>query len=132
MRIINLLNSEADDFIASLRTLAADSNWLAAARGRMLLELVEYLLAQGPTPQALGLLLQDKLMLIPAHSSRDVSVHVWVDLPDYGPARDGLPVMHYRLQVHRPGSHLSQDERVSTPAQVERFLWQVFGWGQLN
>jgi hypothetical protein len=57
-----------------------------------------------------------------------VWVQVWADWPDYGPVRDGLPVMHYRLQIRRPGSNLSRDERMATPAESERVIWQAFGW----
>jgi hypothetical protein len=129
MRIVNVMDLEADDIVSPLRALSADPDRLAAARGRMLLDLVEYLHAQGPAPRACGHLLLDELILFPAHPSRKVSVRVWADWPDYGPARDGLPVMHYRLQVQRPGSHLSWDERAATPAEAERVIWQAFGWG---
>jgi hypothetical protein len=128
MRIDNLLDLDGDDIVAPLRALATDPDRLTSARGRMLLELVEYLHAQGPAPRACGHLSLDELVLFPSHPSAKVSVQVWADWPDYGPARDGLPVMHYRLQIRRPGSPLSRDERAATPAEAERVIWQAFGW----
>jgi hypothetical protein len=57
-----------------------------------------------------------------------VRVSVWVDWRDYGPLRDGLPEMHYRLQVERPGKTITDDARAKDPIEAERIICEAFGW----
>ena len=128
MRIVNVANPEAGDIEAPLRAPAAGPDRLTAARGRKLLELVQYLHAQGPAPRACGHVILNELALFPGHPSERVAVRVWADWPDYGPAEGGLQVMHYRLQVRRPGQALSRDVRAATPAEAEAVIRESFGW----
>jgi hypothetical protein len=126
MEILSLLTDQ--DLVSALRDGAADSDPLAAARARTLLELVEYLRSRGSGRRAAGLLLNDRLMLSPIGPSSKIAVWVEVDWRDYGPVRDGLPVMHYRLQFKTPGAHLSQNERAATLEAAEQVIWAAFGW----
>jgi hypothetical protein len=126
MEIVAALTGE--DIASALRDRATEPDPLAAARARMLLELVEYLRSRGAGRRACGLLLGDRIMLSPIGPSSKTAVWVEVDWPDYGPACDGLPVMHYRLQSKPPGAHLSQNERAATLEAAERAIWDAFGW----
>jgi hypothetical protein len=57
-----------------------------------------------------------------------VSVSVRVDWRDYAPLRDGLPEMHYRLQVERPGATLTEDVRAKDVFEAARSIREAFGW----
>jgi hypothetical protein len=57
-----------------------------------------------------------------------VLVSVRVDWRDYAPLRDGLPEMHFRFQVQRPGTAISQDARAKDPLEAERIICEAFGW----
>lgn len=129
MRIIHLLNSDGRDVKPSIRCLAEDTNPPIARRGRMLLELVDYLESHGPAPSAFGHLSGQELWLTPANRYNKARVHIGVDGRDYGPLRDGLPEMHYRLVIsRRAGLPPHREERVSELSEVERLIWEAFGW----
>lgn len=125
MQIVNPSGRDNPDLKAPLLLMAGSDDRLAAAKGEMLLELVRHLEAQGPAPRAVGRVALGELWLSPAGRSSGAFVRVWVDWPDHGPVRDGLPLMHYRIQVRRPGSPLSTDARVRSPEEV---ICQAFGW----
>jgi hypothetical protein len=109
------------DFRAQLLGFAASSKRPEAACGKMLLELVEYLETQVQTPQVMASLRTNVLELRVAGT--DTFANVWVDWNDYGEDRDGLPVMHYRMQISRPLERsLSEDLRMTEPAEVERVI----------
>ena len=55
------------------------------------------------------------------------TVSVWVDWRDYPPLREGVPEMHFRFQVKRPGKTLSEDARAKDPLEAERIICEVFG-----
>lgn len=116
------------DIEVPLQRLAVDSDTISAAQWQKLLELVRALRADGPNPTAYGLILGRELHLWPPTPAIRASVRIWVDWQDYGPVENGLPVMHYRIQVKRPGSQLSADIRTTVPDEVRRIIWEVFGW----
>jgi hypothetical protein len=129
MRIINLEDREAQDIEAPLRSLASSHDRLEAFKGRKLLELVRHLQAQGPAPEVIGRLWwRQQLLLTPRSTTNRAAVTVWIDWRDYAPVRDGLPEAHYRLQIRRGNAALSQDARAATPEEVERIIWEAFGW----
>jgi hypothetical protein len=57
-----------------------------------------------------------------------VCVSVRVDWQDYAPLRDGLPEMHYRFQVERPGKTITEDARAKNVVEAERIVCEAFGW----
>jgi hypothetical protein len=57
-----------------------------------------------------------------------VRVSVRVDWRDYAPLLDGLPEMHYRFQVERPGKTITEDARTKDLAAAERFICEACGW----
>ena len=132
MRIANLIDSE--DIRSQLREAAADTNRLRAAWCHVLPALVEHLEAQGPEPtafgrlEAFGRLGQETLVLSPVSPSNEVSVMVWADWMDYGPSQDGLPIIHYRIQIRRSARSLTRDERVASVTDAKRVIYQAFGW----
>jgi hypothetical protein len=101
MRMPFLYRVRPQDVEAGLRTRAADADRLTAARGKKLLELVQYLLGRGPSPEVDALLESGRpvLMLAREVKSKLVFVRIWVDSYEGGPAENGLPVMHYRFQA---------------------------------
>ena len=101
-----------EEIFAAVRAYAASSDPVTAACGRMLLKLVEYLQSRGPIPKAGVMFFENRLMINLYHPSRSVSV--WGDWNDYSEMRGGLPVMHYRLQITKPDSVLSENKRVAT------------------
>jgi hypothetical protein len=115
--------NDREDIESQLRHLANSSDRLRATRGRMLLRLVEQLQNSGPTPQALALLVSNELLISIAYPGR--AVRVWVDWQDYGKTVDGLPTMHYRIQMNTQDMVLSRDERASSPADAERAILQL-------
>lgn len=127
MLIIDLMKMGNGDNIAPLRVPADNTDRLASARSTMMRELVDYLQAQGLTPQVGGHLIRNELLLISNHPSKKASVRIWTDWPDYGPVHNGLPVLHYRLQVQQTGSHLSMDERATTTVEAGRVILLAFG-----
>jgi hypothetical protein len=124
MQIVNPSGRDNPDLKAPLLLMAGSDDRLAAAQGEMLLELVRHLEAQGPAPRATG-----RVAL--AESVRPVlgSVRSGVGgLAGLRPLQNGLPLMHYRIQVRRPGSSLSADARARSPEEVEQVIRQAFGW----
>ena len=128
MRIINLLDLEANDIEAPLQQMASSGDRLEAFKGQKLLELVRYLQVQGPAPRACGHLMLKELWLTPYNAANQVLVKVWVDWQDYTPLRDGLPAAYYRFQIHRGNAPLSRDARAATPEEAEQVIWEAFGW----
>jgi hypothetical protein len=128
MQIVNPSGCDNPDLKAPLAVMAESADRLEAAKGEKLLALVRHLEAQGPAPRAIGRVALGELWLSPSGRSSGAFVRVWLDWPDYGPAQDGLPVMHYRIQVRRPGSSLSADARVQSPQEVEQVISEAFGW----
>jgi hypothetical protein len=57
-----------------------------------------------------------------------VRISVRIDWHDYAPLRDGLPEMHYRFQVERPGKTVSEDARAKDLVEAERIICEAFGW----
>ena len=111
-----------------LQQLVRTTDRLASARWHKLVELVQFLCSDGPFPEAWGQVCGDALHLSPANSANRVTVQVWTDWRDYGPAPGGLPLLHYRLQVRRPSIHLSENARVESPDQARDIIWKAFGW----
>lgn len=127
MQIYNDQDIEPYDLEAPLSAMATDPDRLTAARGRMLLELVRYLLTRGPNPQVGALVFEGEIELIPLRQTNARSIRIWVDYRDYGPVRNGLPDLYYRLQVERSTTRISSDHRVAAPAEVEQVLLQAIG-----
>jgi hypothetical protein len=57
-----------------------------------------------------------------------VRVSVRVHWRDYAPLRDGLPELHYRFQVRRPGKTITEDARANDVVEAERIICAAFGW----
>jgi hypothetical protein len=72
--------------------------------------------------------LNRELTLMPANPANRVSVRVWTDWRDYGPVRDGLPVLHYRMQIQRRSSQRTVDARADSPEEAKRIIYQAFGY----
>jgi hypothetical protein len=128
MQIDNLLHDEPHDVEAQLRQRVSGENPIDDCRTRLLLELVQHLRRQGSGPRAFGLIVGDELWLSPARAANLVLVKVRVDWHDQGPSRDGVPVMHYRLQFRRGKAGLSTDARAESPEDAEQVVWEAFGW----
>jgi hypothetical protein len=132
MRILTLNvdagSLEPGDIEGSIQRLAASPDRLTAARGGMLLALVRLLQTDGPHPEAWGYVLNRELTLMPANPANRVSVRVWTDWRDYGPVRDGLPVLHYRMQIQRRSSQRTVDARADSPEEAKRIIYQAFGY----
>lgn len=116
------------DVEEALRRRIVSSDRLAAARWQKLLELARVLQADGPHPEAWSFLLGDVLHLRPSNPANCVSVEIWTDWQDYGPVSDGLPVLHYRLQIRRGKAPRSTDVRAEHPEMVRDLILQAFGW----
>ena len=125
MRITTTRNR---NFQHLLEQLAQETDRLASTRWRKLLELVHVLQSDGPNPEAWGQVFGDCLWLSPPNTANKVHVKIWMDWQDHGPTVDGLPTMHYRIQINRPSSKLSEDARVERPEQVRQIIWKAFGW----
>jgi hypothetical protein len=118
------------DIEAELSRRASDEDRICAFQARLLLELVRHLQAQGSAPRAFGRLFLDDLWLSPVRSVDPIIIKVWADWRDYGPSRDGVPVMHYRMQFRRGKAGLSTDVRAERPEDVEQIVWEAFGWNR--
>lgn len=57
-----------------------------------------------------------------------IRISVRVDWRDRAPLRDGLPEMHYRFQIERPGKTISEDARAKDVVEAERVIFEAFGW----
>jgi hypothetical protein len=57
-----------------------------------------------------------------------IQVSIRVDWRDYAPLRDGLPEMHHRFEVKRPGETITEDARTQDPVQAERIKCEAFGF----
>jgi hypothetical protein len=93
--------------------LAEHEDPITAARGAMLLALIEHLESLGPQAIVDCYWMQPELVIVGGGLP---AVDVSVDWNDYGPVIDGLPVMHYRVAVSKAGSALSDEARAATAA----------------
>lgn len=128
MRIINLLDQEAQSIEAPLLAMASSANRLDAAKGKKLLEMVTYLHSQGGAHVAYATFALGELWLVQAKDPSRASVRIWIDWPDRVPLRDGLPPMHYRIQTEIAEAKLSRDTRAETLEEVSRTIFAAFGW----
>jgi hypothetical protein len=96
-------------------------------RNRQMQRFMDEWRAQHPDPAMWGKPL-DRELLRRFPPKPGIQVSVRVDWQDYAPLREGLPEMHYRLQVKRPGKTLSEDRRANDPVDAERILCEAFGW----
>jgi hypothetical protein len=126
MQIFNLQDREARDIEKPLRQLAATDDPLKAVKGQKLLNLVSYLQARGPAPEAYGSVRGQELWLSPWRRANRVSIQIGLDWNDYGPLQDGLPLMHYRVKIRRRGEVLTTEERADLPEVVERIILEAF------
>jgi hypothetical protein len=127
MRIINPRDRENHDIKPPLRAIAGSGDHVKGAKAQRLLTLVDFLEAQGPTPQAGGNIFLEELWLHPFPGVASFTVAVRVDWKDYGPVEDGLPVMHYRVLVRRAGAVLTDEVRLQTPQEAGKVILRVFG-----
>ena len=132
MRIVTLdLDAKSHEFCdiaIPLQRLATSPDRVVAARWQMLLDLVEVLRVDGLHPTAYAQIICDELDLWPGNPANRVHVRVWVDWKDFAPLRDGLPEMHYRLQIKRPGRIATKDARSRDAEEVNRIIREAFGW----
>ena len=135
MRIVTLDLSvdpaEPCDIELPLSRLVSSPNRLMATQWQKLLDLVQLLQADGPHPEAWGQILGDELYLFPEDNSANlVTVRVRADWRDFAPLLNGLPELHYRLQIERDGAKLSKDARTHNPEEAERIIREAFGWSK--
>ena len=109
-----------EDVFARVREQAAASEPVHAAGARKLLELMEYLRGRGPTPKVGAMMFRNVLSLTLLHPQRGVDV--WVDWYDRGKMRDGLPVMHYRIDVRGPDSKITENHRAETMVEAAALI----------
>lgn len=133
MRIIPLACLELPgrlDLASAFDATAQDPSPIQARKGRMLLDLVRLLESRGPAASVFGLVAGEELWLLPdnRHNRSRTRVDIRVDWFDHAPIRDGLPEMHYRLSIRRPGSALSRDERATDLNRVAECIERAFGW----
>lgn len=131
MRIVNLLDRDSQSIEKPLILMAASADRSESFCGQKLLDLVQYLQAQGPSPQAHACRVHHELWLSPidGHDSASrVSATVWVDWQDYAPYIDGLPQAHYRLRIKRRNIALTEDVRAATSQEVEQAIHKAFDW----
>jgi hypothetical protein len=57
-----------------------------------------------------------------------VDVSVQVDWRDYGPIHNGFPEMHYRFQIKRPESTITEDARAKEVVEAGRIISEAFGF----
>jgi hypothetical protein len=121
---LNIENADFCDIDSEFRSLVEHEDRFAAAKGRMLQELVQYLRKTAPKPRLVGHLLFDELHLWRLDQDpKRGSVRMCVDWYDYGQWDGDLPVMHFRVKVPEQ----SEDVRTREPAEVERLLRRAFG-----
>jgi hypothetical protein len=108
--------------------MAASADRFEALRGQKLLELTRYLQAQGTERWVGGHFFRGVLSLVPSGAANRVSVEVWIDWPDHAPLRRELAEAHYRFQIRREDTDLSQDARAATLEEAEKVIRQAFGW----
>ena len=94
---------------------------------QMLLKLVRYLHSRGVTPEVFGTVFNNELWLNSPNPLKKTSLKIWLDHMDYGPLVNGIPEMHYRIQIRGPESKLSSDARSSSIAELERIIYEAFG-----
>jgi hypothetical protein len=128
MIILHLTDLENPDVKPEFRKRANDSKPIVARSGRMILDLLDYLEADRSEATAFGLPINGELWLYPAKLGESVCVAITVDSPDYGPAVEGLPVMHYRLRVRWRPQILTRDERTKECSQVKAWIHEAFRW----
>jgi hypothetical protein len=114
------------DIEVLLRRRIATESHVSAARWQKLLELIQILRANGPYPEVWGHFFVDDLHLVTRNPANRTSVRLGVDWKDYGPLRDGLPDMHFRLRVKSENANLSKDVRTQDPREVEQVLLAAF------
>jgi hypothetical protein len=96
-------------------------------RSRQMKEFLNQWRAMNPDPTSWG----DRLSREIARrfpSKPGVCVSVRVDWQDHAPLREGLPVMHYRLQVAHPWQTITKEARTQDPTDAERIISEAFGW----
>lgn len=116
----------AAEIKSAIQQLTCAENPVITVGGRMLQSLVDYLEASGATPSVVAELRPEGIWLWRAEPIGGVEALVSVDRPDYGPVRDGLPVMHYRLRIKCDGVPMSREWRTSDLAKVEYLIRQAF------
>src|SRR5688500_8298122 len=84
----------------------------------------EWNAANPMAPSTAGRFAREMLQRFPPEPG--MRVRVRVDWQDYGPLRDGLPEMHYRFQIERPGKTISEDARAKDVAEAERIVREAF------
>jgi hypothetical protein len=130
IQTLDLESGQLCDVEIRLAQLANNDDQMMAIKGQMLLELVRHLRLSGPYPRALGRLFRDELIVFPDNPINRASVNIQVDWPDYGPKDGPLPRAHYRVNIQRPGSKLSTDVRSDRVEEIERAVWDAFGWSK--
>lgn len=82
--------------------------------------------SKNPDPSTWGTRLREEMQkrYPPKPKAR---VSVWLDWRDYGPLRDGLPEMYYRIQIENPGKTRTEDARAKDVAEAEHVICEAFG-----
>jgi hypothetical protein len=127
MEIINPLDQPDRDIKTPLHHLASSPDPGRALRGRLLLELAQYL-EENSGPRLLAHTFLEQLHFSAFGRGAGI-MEVGVDWPDYGPFENGLPVAHYRIRVKREGVPISDELRTADVEQVRQFILQTFTEG---
>lgn len=132
VKILNLLSPQEPDVKPALRLLGNTGDRITARKMQMLVDLVGFLEEDGPARLAFAHIYQHEIWLTPANQYNRAMVKITVDWPDYGPLRDGMPAMHYRLQITRRAGAAIRDGRSPDIKEIRRLIFERFGWSRAN
>jgi len=118
------------DIEIPLQRLAESPDPLTAVKWRALLELVRVLRDDGRHPQAIGFILNDEMTIHPRNQANRATVSVRVDWYDFAPLQDGVPALHYRLEIGRRGGDLTKGVRTPDAQEVRTLIREAFGWSE--
>jgi hypothetical protein len=111
------------DVKSSLLALTDSGDKVQAHKAERILELVRYLEEWPPSHRALAILhLTDQLWITFGRRPKVASARIRIDWKDYGPVEDGIPIMHYRIEVKTPGDKVWSEIRTRELEEIRQFL----------
>jgi len=124
MQFWGLKNRDAK---SSLLALADNENKVLARKAEQMLELVRYLEDRPPSYRVFATQrLVDQLWLTYGRRPRSVWARIRIDWSDYGPLEDGIPIMHYRIEVKSSDDDVWSEIRSRELEEIRQFLTQAF------